>query len=284
MIFASDLDQTLMYSTRSFRLLPDEVLPPITSVERYEGRDISFMADEAIGKLQEIARQSVFVPVTTRSIEQYQRISLFQQIICPAYAVMSNGGNVMIHGVIDKKWQGIIRQKMDQLCLCPEDMLVSLQEFCHASWAQPMRMADDLFYYCIVERDRIPMDELESFTSWAKGQQWNVSLQGRKLYIVPAVVNKWAGIAYVKDFLEETVVAAAGDSLLDLCMLEQANYSIAPSHGELWDRYCRGEFTMPDTKFTKQSGIFAANDILEYVQNCIFLTSDILKYTKIALV
>lgn len=269
MIFASDLDQTLIYSPKSFRLPPEQPVPPVTSIELYEGREISFMTDEAIRRLQEIARQSFFVPVTTRTIAQYQRISLFHEKIKPAYAVVSNGGNLIINGQVDKVWQGIISMKMDQLCLHPEDMLASLQELCHPSWAGPMRMADDLFYYCVVERDKVPLSEIESFSLWAHSQQWKVSLQGRKLYIVPQAVNKWDGVAYIQELLQEKTVVGAGDSLLDLCMLKQANYGIAPAHGELWDGCCRGELTMEGMNFTKQTGILAAGDILDYVDACI---------------
>lgn len=266
MIFASDLDQTLIYSPKSFRLPTEESMPPVTSIELYEGREISFMRDADIEKLQEIAKHSFFVPVTTRTIDQYQRISLFREKIKPSYAVVSNGGNLIINGAVDKAWQGIINMKLDQLCLNAEDMLSSLQELCHPAWAGPIRMADGLFYYTVVERDKVPHSEIESFSSWAHSQEWNVSLQGRKLYIVPKVVNKWAGVAYIQEVLQEKIVVAAGDSLLDLCMLKEANYSIIPAHGELWDGYCRGESAMEGMNFTKQTGILAAGDILDYVE------------------
>ncbi|WP_378951188.1 HAD family hydrolase [Pelosinus sp. sgz500959] len=265
MIFASDLDQTLIYSPKSFRLLAEELAPAITSIELYEGREISFMADDAIAKLQAIVNHSFFVPATTRTIDQYRRISLFHNKIKPAYVVVSNGGNLIINGNVDTDWQKNMARKIIQLCLCAEDMLTSFKEFCHASWAGPIRMADDLFYYCVVERDKVPISELESFSLWAQAQNWNVSLQGRKLYIVPQVVNKWAGVAHIRELLQEEIVVAAGDSLLDLCMLKQADYGIAPCHGELWDRYSRGELIGQEIKFTNQAGILASNDILNYV-------------------
>lgn len=265
MIFASDLDQTLIYSPKSFRVLPEEPMPRMTCVELYEGRDISFMADGVITKLQEFASHNFFVPVTTRTIAQYERISLFRGEINPSYAVVSNGGNLIINGVVDPTWQGMVAMKIAQMSLCAEDMLASFTQFCHESWAGAVRTADNLFYYCVVERDKIPLDELESFSAWAKAQQWNVSLQGRKLYVVPQVVNKWAGVSYIQELLQEKIVVAAGDSLLDLCMLEQANYGIAPCHGELWDRYSRGELVVQGIEFTKQAGILAASDILDYV-------------------
>ena len=274
MIFASDLDQTLIYSPKSFRLLPEEPMPAVTSIEIYEGREISFMADDTIERLEEIARRSFFVPVTTRTIDQYQRISLFHQKIKPTYAVVSNGGNLIINGVVDKAWQGIIDMKMNQLCLNTEDMRANLQELCHPSWAGSIRMADGLFYYCVIERDKVPLSEIENFSLWAQSQQWNVSLQGRKLYIVPQVVNKWSGVAYIQELLQEKIVVAAGDSLLDLCMLKQANYGIVPAHGELWDGYCRGELAMEAMHFTEKTGILAASNILDYVDVCIAAEAD----------
>ena len=266
MIFASDLDQTLIYSPKSFRLLPGAPRPAVRSIELYEGREISFMSESAITRLEKIAAHSIFLPVTTRTIDQYRRISLFQEQILPTYGVVSNGGNILVNGVVDQTWREKMALNMAQRCLCPQDMLASFNELGPEAWAAPMRLADGLFYYCVVERDKVPLAAIESFALWAEQQQWNVSLQGRKLYIVPKVINKWAAVAYIKDILQEKLVVAAGDSLLDLCMLEQANFAISPCHGELWDCYCRGELPIQVMKFTKRAGILAANDILDYVE------------------
>lgn len=265
MLFASDLDQTLIYSPKSFRMLPNTSLPAISLVETYESRDISFMADRAIEQLQQLALQHVFIPVTTRTIEQYQRISLFHKKIIPAYGVVSNGGNVIVNGVVDQDWNNKIKKNISQMCLCSQDILSQFGEISHASWAGPLKVADNCFQYCIVERDKIPTDALESFSLWAKAQNWRISLQGRKLYIVPEVVNKWDAVAYVRDLLKEKVVIAAGDSLLDLCMLEAANYAIAPRHGEIWDSYCSGMLPISSIQFTNQAGVLAAQEILDYV-------------------
>lgn len=268
MIFASDLDQTLIYSPKSFRLLAGQAMIAVSPIEMYEGRQISFMADQVIAKLQKIASHNLFVPVTTRTIEQYKRISLFHGNVVPTYSVVSNGGNVLINGAVDLAWQRQVRLNLDQQCLRAEGMLESFTEIHHESWAGPIRMADDLFYYCVVERDQVPLKELEDFSLWAEGQNWKVSLQGRKLYLVPQVVNKWTAVAYIRDLVQEKMVVAAGDSLLDLCMLEQADYGIAPCHGELWESYSSGRLPMDNVKFTKQAGILAAADILDYVAEC----------------
>ena len=40
-------------------------------------------------------------------------------------------------------------------------------------------------------------------------------------------------VQYIKEILQIDTIITAGDSLLDLCMLEKANHAFAPLHGEL---------------------------------------------------
>lgn len=265
MLFASDLDQTLIYSVRAFRLLPDHNPPALSAVETYDGRDISYMTDQAIKHLLQFASRASFVPVTTRTIEQYQRISLFRDVIPSVYAVVSNGGNVLVNGMIDQGWNQRVKSNISKMCMCAQDILSQFAEISHSSWAGSLKLADDCFHYCIVERENIPTEELTSFSLWAKSQNWNISLQGRKLYLVPAVVNKWDAVLYVRNLLEEKMIISAGDSLLDLCMLERADYAIAPKHGEVWESYSKGMLPSLSVQFTNQAGILAAEEILDYV-------------------
>lgn len=263
MLFASDLDQTLIYSPRSFRLNPEQQVPPISLVEIYNGQEISFIADNALVKLKALAAQSVFIPVTTRTVEQYRRILLFKEELMPPCAVVSNGGNIVVKDRIDQDWNRHIRARVDQECLAAPDVLKRFQEIGHESWLFSPRQADDLFYYYLVERNNVPEQELASFTAWADSCNWKVSLQGRKLYLVPGVVNKWEALVAVRQLLGEEFTAAAGDSLMDVCILEQADYAIAPCHGEIWDN--RATLAVPFLNFTKQPGIFAAEEILNGV-------------------
>ena len=275
MKFASDLDQTLIYSPRSFSLEMGQTMVGISPIEMKEGRNISFMANRAMASLQQIAANDLFVPATTRTIAQYKRISLFQEKIVPTYSVVSNGGNVLINGAVDLDWQRQVQLKLEQQCLCKEKILASFQELHHDSWANSIGVADNLFYYCVVQREKVPLQELAEFSLWAEGQNWQVSLQGRKLYLVPLVVNKWAGVAYVRSLMKKRKVVAAGDSLLDLCLLEQADYAIAPCHGELWRDYSSGKLLLERVQFTKQAGILAADEILIDVRA--YLSGDLRK-------
>lgn len=260
MIFASDLDQTIIYSRKSFRTPIEE--SEIQLVEMLEGKEISFMTIRAISLLKQIHNQVTFIPVTTRTIEQFQRIKIFQNEIIPPYVVTSNGGNILKQGKIDQEWSKIVTKQLSSECAHIEDILHKFQEICHGEWVISQKIADDLFCYSIVDNKKIPNHELNSFLAWLSGQGWNYSLQGRKLYFVPKPVNKRNAVEYIQQKYEDKVLITAGDSLLDQCMLEYANYAFAPLHGEL------SEYKMFDSlQRTEKKGIYASEEILEHVIN-----------------
>jgi hydroxymethylpyrimidine pyrophosphatase-like HAD family hydrolase len=268
MLFCSDLDQTLIYSRKSFRLSPGVTVPAVQLIETHNGQDISFMTDSGIQRLQQLAATSSFVPVTTRSVEQYQRIILFRDSLIPPFAIMSNGGNILVGGKMDQAWNQHIKLKVAQTSLEAASMLARFQEIRHDVWASRERVVDGLFYYFLVERSQLPLEDLAIFAQWAQAQNWRVSLQGRKLYIVPAAINKAAAVHYIKDILQENLVVAAGDSLLDIGMLKQADWAIAPCHGEIWEACLAGTLEAAAIHFTSQAGILAADEILDYAATC----------------
>lgn len=260
MIFASDLDQTLIYSRRAFRshVLEED----ITLIETLEGREISFMTNKAIELLKQLSSNMIFIPVTTRTIEQFKRITMFQCHSFSHYAITSNGGFVLNKGEIDEDWHKLIEEKL-KACSHKEDILHKFNEISHEEWISTEKIADNLFYYFIVDREKIPFHELDSFTTWLHTQGWNYSLQGRKLYFVPKPVNKWDAVHYLKQVTNERFVATAGDSLLDLCLLENADFSIIPAHGELH----QVEQLPLKIKKASNKGIYASEEILQSVFN-----------------
>jgi hypothetical protein len=262
MIFASDLDQTLIYSLRSRGLCATEKL---RSVESLDGKEISFMTEESIAKLQGMLQHTLFIPVTTRTQQQYERVTILAAGTEPKYAVTSNGGNILINGHPDIEWKQRIMSGIKHSCLPVQDIMAKFQEIVHSDWIVSGRYAEELFYYFVVNRDLLPENELTSFGKWAKTNCWNVSLQGRKVYLVPEVVNKKAAVAYIKELEGKAYVAASGDSLLDYCMLQFADYAIAPRHGELYRSFLEGNPIDSKINFTQASGIMCAEEILDAV-------------------
>lgn len=264
MLFASDLDQTLIYSHRM--LINQELDQQVLPVERFEDRFISFMTQNALSALKKIAQTVLFVPVTTRTKLQYQRINFVGYDISHQYAVTSNGGTIFSEGVEDKDWYQLVLEGKDK-CLAAQDLIHKFDEIAHSSWVikDSGKLADDLFYYCLIERDKIPLTELAAFKLWASDNHWELSVQGRKLYLVPWNVNKRAAIQYLKEKEGIRRVVAAGDSLLDLDMLKAADFALAPAHGELYSLYLQGISGLEKIRFMQKSGIEAAEEILENV-------------------
>jgi hydroxymethylpyrimidine pyrophosphatase-like HAD family hydrolase len=258
MIFASDLDQTLIYSARSKGEVEIEEMVP---VELYEGRYISYMTKPAIEKLQQLAGIARFVPVTTRIPEQFNRIFGIRESFRPEYVIVSNGGTILVNGQIDQDWQAFVRAAVKQHCAEHTEIASLFAKIASTHWVKSNDLCDDLFYSIVVERDHLPHEPLEELKQQLAPLGWSYSLQGRKIYLVPEKVSKGAAIQYVKEKLASTFVYAAGDSLLDESLLLAADYAISPSHGEL------GRFyeAHPHIQFTQAKGALASEELLDAI-------------------
>ncbi|PAB60592.1 HAD family hydrolase [Anaeromicrobium sediminis] len=257
MIFASDLDRTLIYSKRFIENICRE---EIVLVEKIDEKEISYMTKKALDHLVKLKDQLLFVPVTTRTIKQYKRIFMLNEVISPKYAVVSNGGNILIDGQVDEQWSNIIEGKLNKCA--PIDEVRKEFEKVKGDWVLRGYDADNLFLYYIVDEENVNEETLSMFRKWLDRVNWNMSLQGRKLYFVPNCINKWSPIEYIKNKERKNTVFASGDSLLDMPMLNMANYSIAPTHGEIFKSYDKIEII----EFTDRSGILCAEEIIRKVE------------------
>jgi hydroxymethylpyrimidine pyrophosphatase-like HAD family hydrolase len=255
MIFASDLDRTLIYSHASMgdSVEPNDILP----AELYEGKYISFMTARAVHLLKELIKKVAFVPVTTRTVEQYQRIFLIRDSFKPKYAITSNGGTILVDGIPDREWAQIILDSRN--ASAPHAEVKSL--FDHIStpeWVIGFKFSDDLFFSIIMDQDKMPIDQINQFQKQLAGSGWTLSIQGRKMYLIPNSINKGSALLYVKTLLGSQNIASSGDSLLDESLLSVGDFALVPCHGELYN-------TKKDSlpfEFTQQSGIRASEEII----------------------
>ena len=252
--FASDLDRTLIYSKRMLEQYPTK---NYQLIETLEGKEISYISDRTNKILQKMNNEMFFIPVTTRTVDQYRRITLFQTAIKPEYAITSNGGHILKGGEVVNEWSERIRASLEQ-CM-PLDVFVrQLESLVTGSWIERIRHADHLFVYLIIKRDDVSSEELTYLFEWAKEQGWQPSLQGRKLYFVPNPVNKWNAVEFLKEELSLSFLYTAGDSLLDYELVYNGDLGYIPSHGEVLDSY-------PGLRRTKASGMKASEEILELI-------------------
>lgn len=255
MMFASDLDGTLIYSKRRFG---EETLNvSVRNVEVYNGREISFMTEKAIALLRKLSDEMMFVPVTTRTIEQYNRVSLFHEEIRPTYAITCNGGVVLKDGHIDTHWQDYIRTKIDGSTASVDDVKRKIEETADASWLKSIRVVERFFVYLIIEPP-LSAEWINHYSQWAAAHGWAFSIQGRKVYFIPTFINKWDAVNYVAKKEGKQTVYTAGDSNLDVCLIEQAEFGLIPRHGEAASKF--GHLGL-----TQKTGILASEEIIEAI-------------------
>ncbi|MBW9146969.1 hypothetical protein KTC92_12125 [Clostridium sp. CM027] len=279
MIFASDLDSTLIYSSRHCNLINEENLFP---VDFYNNNMCSFITKSMHNKLEHINEIMLFIPVTTRSPEQYTRMKYFYDIIKPKYAVVANGGIILKNGIELKSWTDISSNKLKKV-VSVRNMIVLCSFFLESDFIKSYKTCEDLFIYSIVDEDKlannitngkVELDYFEVLRSFCKGYNYSVSKQGKKVYIVPNCINKYDPINYIMQLENTNIFLAAGDSLLDYPLIKHSNYGLVPSHGELLSNLF--EKTLHNNVYiTKKSGIFAGEEILNIVHQKFHEINDI---------
>jgi hydroxymethylpyrimidine pyrophosphatase-like HAD family hydrolase len=258
-MIASDLDRTLIYSPTALQLpTVDEQSPNLVSVEVLDGRPHSFMTLAATRRLADVSRSAVFVPTTTRTMDQYLRVRF--PAVAPEYAITSNGGNILVDGKPDLNWHRSTESVIAGCGATLSEVRHELKLRTNADWALKRRVGDDLFCYLVVELTRLPDDFIESWTQWCHAKGWRVSVQGRKIYAIPVPLTKERAMAAVARRIGAGRVVAAGDGALDSGFLAAADAGIRPPHGEL----AALNWQHPTVDVGPRAGVLAADDIISW--------------------
>ena len=259
-LVACDLDRTLIYSAAALGLGgADADAPPLVVAEVYQGAPISFLTRRAEALLAELAQVSVFVPTTTRTLAQYERVRLFEQP--PAFAVTTNGAQIVVDGRPDGDWTVEVAARLAAGCAPLTDIADHLAKLDDPRFMLSRRVAEDVFCYLVVNRAELPATFVSDLTAWCEPLGWSVSLQGRKIYAVPRPLTKSAALAEVVRRSGATCLFGAGDSLLDADLLDAADYGVRPAHGELADLGWRRDHVV----VTSATGALAAEEILSHL-------------------
>lgn len=258
-MIASDLDRTLIYSPSALQLsTDDEHTPNLVAVEVLEGRPHSFMTLAASRALAELARVASFVPTTTRTMAQYLRVRFPD--VTPAYAITSNGGNILVDGKPDQQWHRSTASAIAEVSTPLAEVRHELKLRSHPDWAIKRRVGDDLFCYVVVDPVRLPADFIESWTEWCDEHGWRVSVQGRKIYAIPRPLTKERAMSAVARRIGAERIFAAGDGALDSGFLAAADAGIRPPHGELASQH----WQHPTVQVAPRVGVLAADDMIAW--------------------
>lgn len=251
-LVALDLDQTVVFSKRS----AGEAGPSVV-VEHLDGEPLSSMTVGAVEAYRALAATCTVIPVTTRTVLQYRRITL---PTAPSHAVCANGGVLLHQGEPDAEWAEWVRSVCAQSAPVAE-VEAHLDEVSGEEWVRLVRTAEGLFCYLVAHsREQIPGDWLAGLSTELEGIGWGVSVQGRKVYAVPAGLSKASAVQRLVDQLGATTLLAAGDSVLDQPLLELAGAgAVRPRHGEL------EELGWTGAHVTAASGARAGEELLGWL-------------------
>ncbi len=210
-VFASDLDNTLIFSYKKKNQCQQKVI----CVEKKEEKELSYMTQIAYNTLQKLCQKIVFVPVTTRSIEQYQRIQFFDKI---EYALTTNGGILLRNGHVDKiwleetkKWIASSEKELQKaIYLLRKDNNICFE----------IRIVDDIFVYT---KSLQPQKTANDIMQKLDLNQVFVDTNGEKIYIFPKILNKGFALKRLQNLLHCKKIFSAGDSHFDISMLQQSD-------------------------------------------------------------
>lgn len=267
-VVCADLDRTIIYSAAALDLTgPDEAMPRLLCVELYKARPLSYVTEAAAGGLELLAAGATFVPTTTRTPEQYARVKLPGK---PApYAICANGGHLLVDGADDPGWARRVRDGLND-CAALEEIQAHLARV-SGDFVTRLRTASGLFCYAVVDRPALPDGWIEELTDRCGALGWRTSLQGRKVYCLPAPLTKAAAAAEVARRTGADLLLAAGDSLLDAELLVAADAAIRPAHGELAD----SGWAAPRVSVTSARGAAAGEEIVNWLLDRVYDPSSI---------
>ena len=98
---------------------------------------------------------------------------------------------------------------------------------------------------------------------------WQISFYGKKIYAIPIEITKGNALRFICEHLlpSNQTIISAGDSSLDMSMLNYSDYSIIPNDSNLSNlninRYIK-----------KGEGVYSADEILKFVETMLFKMSD----------
>jgi hypothetical protein len=240
---------------------PAGAVPPLLCVELLDGKPLSYMTAQAARLLDLVRRNAVLVPTTTRTLAQFDRVTL------PGgptpYAITSNGGHIVIDGAPDEQWRRSVNERIAGEGAALGDIVAGLDVLAAGDWVLNRKTADDLFCYLVVDLARLPAGFLSHWTSWCADRGWVVSMQGRKIYALPRGLTKEAALAEVMRRSGTQRLLAAGDGALDAGCLAMADAAIRPRHGELHET----GWQSANLQVSASTGVLAGEEMCRWLVN-----------------
>lgn len=212
-VFFSDLDNTLIYSHR--HCLHEDKIP----VEYLNGREQSFMTRTTWDTLLNLMRFTL-VPVSSRTETQYFRLICMEELR-PQYAIICNGGKLLIDGKEDKLWT----DETNQITASSEKSLKqAVDEIIKISPGSEVHSPEQYMHYVSVG---LPEKVRRDLSGKINADEVDVRCDRRKVYLFSKGVNKGKAVRRFMARFDVENTIAAGDSEMDIAMLNEVGFALA---------------------------------------------------------
>ena len=213
--FFADLDNTLIYSHRT--MLSGERV----AVEILNDRIQSYMTKKTYNFLTG-ENGIALIPTTMRTCEQYQRLSESFAAFGCRYALLCNGGILLDENKVDMVWLAETKMNArDELA----DLNHAEESLRRAFPASCIHSVSEIMVYAKVDA---PAAEAARLSAALNTERLNIYHDSRKVYCIPASINKGNAIRRLSERMGITWSVSAGDSLPDIPMLEATDAAILP--------------------------------------------------------
>lgn len=213
--FFSDLDNTLVFSHRVS--LPGERIV----VEYLNDCIQSYMTKKTYDFFSE-SNGIFLIPTTTRTCEQYARLSeTFAKFGC-RYALVCNGGILLDNNEIDLEWLSETKRIAGEELSALNDARDIFSRFFPK---ESIHYANDIMLYAKTDT---PALDAARLTSILNTKSLNVYYDSRKVYCIPASITKGTAMKRFSNRMGITRTIAAGDSIPDIPMLGISDLAILP--------------------------------------------------------
>lgn len=211
----SDLDNTLVYSHRWNIKMPNIV------VEYIDGREQGYMTKYTYDFLK-AAKWLELVPVTTRTEEQYKRLTFFSDIRMK-YSLVCNGGKLLVNGLEERNWSFETNQMAEKHL---EKLNQAVNVLDRLSDIGEIHHPENYMFYAKCSNPGIICDQLKDMVDC---RSVTVEHDRHKVYLFTNGVDKGTALERFKERFSIDKVIASGDDTMDVPMLDIADVALSGS-------------------------------------------------------
>ncbi len=178
------------------------------------------------------------IPVTARSLSQYQRTNLSQDPRIQL-AVTYFSGQILKQGQIDRDWQSLWQEKMQDLPVPLAQVHTQMQACIETHRTDPahFRLFDvDGFYISVKAARDCPLEEREACFSAFRALQPEGYIQHenvRAFSWLPTFLDKKYAVEYLKEIYPADLHLGMGDSHSDWGFMSLCDFQIMPQGSQL---------------------------------------------------